>query len=102
MRPPHPHYNFTWRVSTVLDYLKTLFPSLGLTLKMLTLKLVALLALSSVTRAQTLVSMNIDSMEVFEDRVIFVFHELQKTADWSLVKNSKKYYLREVSNSEYG
>ena len=33
-RPPRPRYNYTWRVSKVLDYLKTLFPLCDLSLKM--------------------------------------------------------------------
>ena len=44
--------------------------------KMLTLKLTALLALSSATRAQTLVSLNIESMTVYEDGNVFVFNDL--------------------------
>ena len=38
-RPPCPRYNFTWRVSKVLDYLRTMFPLCNLSLKMLTLSL---------------------------------------------------------------
>ena len=47
---------------------------------MLTFKLTALLALSSATRAQILVALNIDSKTVFEDRVSFVFNDLHKTS----------------------
>ena len=79
-RPPRPRYNYTWRVSKVLDYLKTLFPLCDLSLKMLTLKVVALLALSAAPRAQTLISLHIDSMKIYEDRVSFVFHDLLKTS----------------------
>lgn len=79
-RPPLPRYNFTWPVTKVLDYLKTLFPLCNLSLKMLTFKLVALLALSTASRAQTLVSLNIDCMRIFEDKVSFVFHDLLKTS----------------------
>ena len=79
-RPPRPRYNFTWRVSKVLDYLRTLFPLCNLSLKMLTFKLVALLVLSSALRAQTLVSLNIDFMRIFENRVSFLFPDLLKTS----------------------
>lgn len=79
-RPPRPRYNYTWRVSKVLDYLKTLFPLSELSLKMLTLKLVALLALSAAPRAQTLVSLHIDSMKTYEKSISFVFHDLLKTS----------------------
>lgn len=64
----------------MLDYLKSLFPLCDLSLKMLTLKVVALLALSAAPRAQTLVSLHIDSMKSYEGRVSFVFHDLLKTS----------------------
>ena len=81
-RPPLPRYNFTWRVSKVLDYLKTLFPLCNLSLKMLTLEVVALLGLSAAPRDQILISLHIhvDSMKTYEDRVSFVFHDLLKTS----------------------
>ena len=47
---------------------------------MLTLKLTALLALSSATRAQILVFLNIESMTVYEDGNVFVFNDLLKTS----------------------
>ena len=43
-RPPLPRYTSTWDVNKVLQYLKSLGPSNGLTLKQLTHKLVMLLA----------------------------------------------------------
>ena len=86
-RPTRLRYNFTWRVSSVLEYLKTLFPLQELTMKMLTCKLTALLALSLATRAQTLVALNIDSMNVLEDRGQSIFCVLYTTQnirlDWT-------------------
>lgn len=79
-RTPRPRYNFMWSVSTVLNFLKTLYPLCDLSLKMLTFKVVALLALCSAPRAQTLVSLHVDSMKVFDNRISFVFHDLLK---WS-------------------
>jgi hypothetical protein len=55
--PPLPRYTATWNVGTVLTYLmKTLHPVGKLSLKLLTLKLNALLASISAKRAQTLVA----------------------------------------------
>lgn len=77
--PPRPKYKFTWDVSKVLTFLRTLFPLCELSLKMLTLKVVALIALSSAPRAQTLVSMNMDSMKISENCITFIFENLLKT-----------------------
>ena len=57
-RPSSPRYSGFWNVNTVLTYLKTLHPVSDLSLKLLTLKLNALLALISAQRAQTLVSLD--------------------------------------------
>lgn len=78
--PPRPKYKFTWDVSKVLNLLRTLFPLCELSLKTLTLKVVALIALSSAPRAQTLVSMNIDSMKIYDNCITFVFENLLKTS----------------------
>ena len=55
---PKPRYGFTWDISTVLKYAKTLYPLNSLCLKLLTLKTVVLVALSTAPRAQTLVSLH--------------------------------------------
>ena len=74
INPPKPHYSCTWDVSKVLSYiLSSLFPLDGLSMKILTLKLTALIALSTAPRAQTLVSMNLDLMNVLESKVVFHF-----------------------------
>ena len=52
--PLKPRYQFTWDVSKVLTFLSTLFPLDRLSMKMLTLKLTALIALLTAPRAQTL------------------------------------------------
>ena len=80
VNPPKPRYSCTWDVSKVLSYLSSLFPLDGLSMKMLTLKLTALIALSTAPRAQTLVSMNLDHMNVLESKVVFHFKELLKTS----------------------
>ena len=51
MKPPTPRLSSTWDVKHLLKFLATLDPPSGLTLKMLSLKLAALLALTSSARA---------------------------------------------------
>ena len=64
LRPPLPRYTFTWDVGKVINFLSTLDPLGELSLKMLTLKCSALLALSTAQRAQTLVNLEIEDMLV--------------------------------------
>lgn len=80
IRPPLPRYQFTWDVSKVLKFLQTLFPLHSLDLKSVTLKLAALLALSSAQRAQTLVNLRIDSMSIEDKHVSFSVRTLMKTS----------------------
>lgn len=79
-RRPKPKYLFTWDVSCVLKFLSSLFPLNKLSLKLLTFKVVALIALAAAPRAQTLVSMDLDQMLVKENQVIFYFPYLLKTS----------------------
>ena len=79
-RQPTPRYLFTWDVSCVLKYLSTLFPLNRLSMKLLTFKVVALIALATAPRAQTLISMDLDFMLVKENQVIFTFPNLLKTS----------------------
>ena len=72
LRPPQPRYSVTWDVSTLTEYLKTLFPLEELNLKMLTLKTVTLCALVSAQRCQTLAALDIDTMNIHEDEIQFV------------------------------
>ena len=85
---PKPRYTFIWDVSVVLRYLSSLVPLGELSLKLLTLKLTALIALSSAPRAQTLVSLNLDCMSVLNSKVVFQFNNLLKTS-----KRGKSYIL---------
>ena len=78
-KKPKPKYLFTWDVSIVLKYLKSLMPLDKLSLKMLTLKTVALIALATAPRAQTLVSLNINNMFVEQQAVVFYFSNFLKT-----------------------
>ena len=58
LRPSAPRYSTTWNPDTVLSFLKTIETE-KCNLKQLSLKLVALLALSTGQRVQSLVSINI-------------------------------------------
>lgn len=60
----------------------TLYPVEDLSLKMLTFKLISLLALSTAARSQTLSALNLDHFQYFEGQNIAVFkvQELMKTS----------------------
>lgn len=92
--PPKPRYAFTWCVSSVLRYLSSLYPIEKLSLKSLTLKLTALIALSTAPRAQVLVGLNLEYMTVLKDKVVFYFKDILKTS-----KQGKSYTL-ELSHYE--
>ena len=77
---PRPRYGFTWDISTVLKYLKTLYPLNSLCLKLLTFKTVALVALSTAPRPQTLVSLDLDMMKKEKNQLFFLFPVLLKTS----------------------
>lgn len=110
--PPRPRYISTWDVSLVLDFLKKLEPLRELSLKLLTYKLVALLALSTAARAQTLISLSIDSFKENDNSVIFSCGDrlknskpgvdfnlhIRKYSDKTLCPvRTLKYYLRKTS-----
>ncbi|MES9906569.1 MAG: hypothetical protein ABW168_28295, partial [Sedimenticola sp.] len=57
--PPKPRYTSTWDVSKVLLQLVKWSPSENLSLKLLTYKLVSLIALSTAARAQTLFKLKV-------------------------------------------
>ena len=80
LRPPKARYSHTWDVTVVLDYLRTLGPNEGLSLKKLTMKLVVLTALTSGQRCQTLSFMNINSAQVRANSVKFTIEALTKTS----------------------
>lgn len=80
LNPPRARYAVMWDVSIVLNYLSTLYPVEDLSLKMLTLKLIALMALCSAARAQTLSALDILYMNFSVDSVIFNINQLMKTS----------------------
>lgn len=77
--PPKPKYIFTWDVGKVLNYLSTLWPLNELSLKELTFKLTALIALTTAQRTHTLHSLNLKFLSDFGDYVVFTLDTLSKT-----------------------
>ena len=63
----------------VLNYLRSLWPLESLSLKFLSLKLVALLALTTAERSQTLQFLDISKMKFGQDGVSFQLDKLTKT-----------------------
>jgi hypothetical protein len=82
VKPSVPRYKFTWDVGKVLNLLSSWYPLDSLCIKKLTLKLTALIALACATRAQTLISLNLDYMKVFrkDKYAVFYFPGLLKTS----------------------
>ena len=77
-RPALPRYNVTWDVNKLLTYLQFWHPISRLSLKLLTLKTVTLVAVTSSDRAQTLNSMDIEHCTMTEDSILFPIYTLLK------------------------
>ena len=69
-RPALPKYKEMWDVNTVLEHLKTLHPAGTLPLKLLSLKIVMLMAILSGQRCQTIHALTTKDMKVSEYKVI--------------------------------
>ena len=78
-RPLRPRYNTFWPVSKLLDVLKTWFPIETLDLRSLTLKVIALIALTSSDRGQTLHLISVKDMVISNDKIEFVIKKPTKT-----------------------
>ena len=79
-RPSLPRYHVTWDVTIVLDYLKSLPPNEKLTLKILSEKLIMLMALLSGQRGQTLHTIKLSEVKITEQQVIIQIRSLLKTS----------------------
>ena len=77
-RPCLPRYRVTWDVGIVLRFLAQWHPKESLTLKQLTLKTVALVALTSSDRAQTIHALRKDQMETSDEGLVFIVTSLLK------------------------
>ena len=71
LRPPVSRYTDTWDVSKLLDQIVLMSPVNELSLKHLTLKTAALIAIVGATRAQTLVSLDIRNLITKESAHFF-------------------------------
>ena len=71
-RPALPRYNKTWDVQTLLQYLLSMKDTKDLTLKELTLKLVILVALTTVQRGQSLHLMDTANMVHEHNSLVFL------------------------------
>ena len=71
-RPALPRYNKTWDVQTLLQYLLSMKDTKDLTLKELTLKLVILVALTTVQRGQSLHLMDTANMVHEHNSLVFM------------------------------
>lgn len=72
-RIPKPKYVDTWNVETVLSYLDNFMPIEEVTFKELTLKTVALVALASGSRSQTVHLMDLNNMSSTDNNIKFFF-----------------------------
>lgn len=66
LRPPQPRYDSTWNPESVLNYIQDLPENSQLSLKMLSFKLVTLLALITAQRVQTISLIRIRNIRAFE------------------------------------
>ena len=79
-RPSFPRYTVTWDVGKVLHFLAGWHPPSTLSMKQLTLKTVALVALTCSDRAQTLQAMRVDRWEPTPKGLEFVIYDVLKTS----------------------
>ena len=80
LRPPEPKYSNTWSVSQVLTYIKSLGNNEGLSLKLLSLKLVTLLALTAPDRSSDLAKKDLRFRVYHPEGVSFLLPGLSKTS----------------------
>lgn len=80
LRPPQPRYNLTWDASLVLNYLGNLYPNEGISLKILSTKLLTLLALVTAHRLQTLSKIKINNIQVNVNEIVIKIPDLIKTS----------------------
>jgi len=78
--PPKPRYTCTWDVDKVLQFWVMKGPNANLDQKLLTLKLVSLLALVFAARGHELKLLDLTSISRFHDKLIFHILEVTKTS----------------------
>lgn len=95
-RPLKAKYQTYWSVSKLLEFLKSWFPLEGLGLRELTLKTLALIALSCSDRGQTIHLMRIDRMSREGDDLVFVIKDRTK----SIRKVMKPLFVKCISTND--
>lgn len=80
LKPSKPKYALTWDPTPVISYLASLWPHECLSLELLTRKLVTLLILASVQRAQTLSLIKRTNIQFLTDSVIIKVPDRIKTS----------------------
>lgn len=80
LRPKVSRYITFWPVQKVLKLLASWHPANDLALKNLTLKTLALIALTCSDRCQTLHAMNIEDINIDNEEISFVIHKELKTS----------------------
>ena len=78
LQPIRPRYRYIWDVSIVLDMLRFYHPNEHLPLSILSHKCAMLLALSSMQRAQTLVSINVGNIKIYSDSILIPIDKMLK------------------------
>ena len=79
-RPALPRYTTTWDPDIVLQFLKNLGSSEGLSLKNLSLKTVFMLTLFSARRGNTIVNIHVDNIHFDSEGVTIILGDLTKTS----------------------
>ncbi|KAJ8969583.1 hypothetical protein NQ317_002378 [Molorchus minor] len=79
LRPPKRKYDYTWEPKILLDYLEELGPNTNLSLKVLSRKTAALLALTTAHRLQTLALISVEN--IMENEIqILITDKIKTTA----------------------
>ena len=78
LKPPAPRYDYIWDVRVVLDLLRKWSPATNLSLKLLTLKLVMLVALVTAQRSQTIHKLKLDCLKLTSSKAVFQIADLLK------------------------
>ena len=75
--PPQPKFTQVWDVAVVLKHLEGLEETLSG--KLLTLKIVMLIALTSAARSSGIHCLDLEAAEIYEDKMVFTFNRLHKS-----------------------
>ena len=91
-RPTRPKYVTFWPIAQLLNFLAEWHPIHDLTLKQLTLKILALIALSCSDRGRTLQLLNIENTHVTANDITFVIFDRLKTTK----RNSRPHEVKRI------